>query len=255
MVSLVEQGWADQNDVARAFQCSVRTVRRDQRRFEDGGLAALGQQSGYPKGRKPTAGNSNPVGSTSQSPRPFQPRNRPASGSQSDGDSQIAASLGLEGIAVTSSRISFHWNPAMVGTQTCPLFPAPTSFPSAAATVPGANPNLSAFSAANPVVPSRDTDPADRRGDRLLACLGLLEDAAPLFGSRTAVPRAGVLLALPPFGAKRRLCVRPEKSTGSLGPAFYGLRTSLLTLLLMALWRIKRPEGLKEHSPQDLGQV
>jgi hypothetical protein len=29
----------------------------------------------------------------------------------------------------------------------------------------------------------------------------------------------------------------------------------LLTLLLMALWRIKRPEGLKEYSPQDLGRV
>jgi len=42
---------------------------------------------------------------------------------------------------------------------------------------------------------------------------------------------------------------------GSLGPAFYGLRTSLLTLLLMALLRIKRPEALKEHSPQDLGRV
>jgi hypothetical protein len=45
------------------------------------------------------------------------------------------------------------------------------------------------------------------------------------------------------------------KIYGSLGPAFYGLRTSLLTLLLMALWRIKRPEGLKEYSPQDLGRV
>jgi hypothetical protein len=42
---------------------------------------------------------------------------------------------------------------------------------------------------------------------------------------------------------------------GSLGSAFYGLRTSLLTLLLMALWRIKRPEALKEHSPQDLGRA
>src|SRR5229473_1402072 len=51
MVGLVEQGWANQNEVARAFHCSARTVRRDQRRFEDGGLAALGQQSGYPKGR------------------------------------------------------------------------------------------------------------------------------------------------------------------------------------------------------------
>ena len=46
-----------------------------------------------------------------------------------------------------------------------------------------------------------------------------------------------------------------QKIYGSLGPAFYGLRTSLLTLLLMALWRIKRPEGLKEYSPQDLGRV
>ena len=48
-------------------------------------------------------------------------------------------------------------------------------------------------------------------------------------------------------------CTR--KIYGSLGPALYGLRTSLLTLLLMALWRIKRPEGLKEYSPQDLGRV
>jgi len=46
-----------------------------------------------------------------------------------------------------------------------------------------------------------------------------------------------------------------QKIYGTLGPAFYGLRTSLLTLLLMALWRIKRPEGLKEYSPQDLGRV
>src|SRR5207253_10105890 len=39
------------------------------------------------------------------------------------------------------------------------------------------------------------------------------------------------------------------------GPAFYWLRTSLLAFLLMALLRIKRPEGLKEYSPQALGQL
>lgn len=33
MVSLIDQGWADQNDVARAFDYSVRTTRRYQRRF------------------------------------------------------------------------------------------------------------------------------------------------------------------------------------------------------------------------------
>jgi prepilin-type processing-associated H-X9-DG protein len=63
-----------------------------------------------------------------------------------------------------------------------------------------------------------------------------------------------VLLALPVLIASGVFeCA--QKIYGSLGPAFYGLRTSLLTLLLMALWRIKRPEGLKEHSPQDLGRV
>ena len=51
MVSLVEQGWADQIEVARAFHCTVRTVRRQQRRYEDSGLAGLGQGRGYPRGR------------------------------------------------------------------------------------------------------------------------------------------------------------------------------------------------------------
>jgi transposase len=46
MVTLVEQGLADQNDVAQAFGCSTRTVRRYQRRFEDGGVEALGDGRG-----------------------------------------------------------------------------------------------------------------------------------------------------------------------------------------------------------------
>ena len=46
LVSLVEQGWADQVEVARAFSCSARTVRRHQRRFEEGGLAALARVDG-----------------------------------------------------------------------------------------------------------------------------------------------------------------------------------------------------------------
>ena len=57
MASLVEQGWADQNDMARTFGCSVGTLRRYQRRFETGGLASLSQAAGYPKGhpRQPAA--------------------------------------------------------------------------------------------------------------------------------------------------------------------------------------------------------
>jgi transposase len=51
MASLVDQGWARQNEVARAFGFVERTVRRHQRRFESGGMAALGRPCGYPRGR------------------------------------------------------------------------------------------------------------------------------------------------------------------------------------------------------------
>src|SRR5208337_4562194 len=50
MVSLIDLGWGDQSDVAEAFGCSARTLRRHQRRFEEGGLAALGRPNGYPPG-------------------------------------------------------------------------------------------------------------------------------------------------------------------------------------------------------------
>ena len=42
---------------------------------------------------------------------------------------------------------------------------------------------------------------------------------------------------------------------GSIGPAFFGLRTTIVALVLMALLRIKRPEGLKEHPPDALGRI
>src|SRR5258708_3301952 len=65
--------------------------------------------------------------------------------------------------------------------------------------VGNSDPSLSAFFATGKEFPgaTQDTDPSDWRGDRLLAYLGLLDDAAPLFGSNNSVPRAGVLLALP----------------------------------------------------------
>jgi len=46
-----------------------------------------------------------------------------------------------------------------------------------------------------------------------------------------------------------------RKLYGDIGPAFYGLRTTLLTFLLMALLRIKRPEHLKEKDPAAFGRL
>jgi transposase len=99
-----------------------------------------------------------------------------------------------------------------------------------------------------------DCDPSDRSGDRWLARMGLLNDAAPLFGDHEELPRAGVLMAVPMLLAHGGLEVF-SRLFGSIGPAFYGLRTTVLSLILLALLRIKRPENLKEYSPEPLGQL
>jgi len=90
--------------------------------------------------------------------------------------------------------------------------------------------------------------------DRLMAALGLLEDAPPLFAQARNLPRAGVLLAVPAL-LTAGLLPAVEKIYGSLGPSFYGLRTTMVAYVLLALLRIPRPEALKEHSPSALGRI
>ena len=252
MVSLIDQGWADQSEVARAFDCSTRTVRRHQRRFEEGGLAALDQRSGYPKGRRRLKGR----------------RSQWVHRLKAEGHSnrEIARRFGVSETAIRKLVRRMGWKEAAPEAIPLPLEDEPPANPnlSALASNPaaptpwppaqGANPNVSALPSSPGTLFSVDTDPSDRSGDRLLACLGLMDDAAPLFGSRAGIPRAGVLLALPVL-IQGGIFECAQKIYGSLGPSFYGLRTSILTLLLMALWRIKRPEGLKEYSPADLGRV
>lgn len=244
MVSLVELGWADQNDVAKAFGYSVRTLRRYQQRFAEGGLAALGRPSGCPPGFARLA--------------TWRRKRLQKLKAQGCSHHEIARQLGVSVPAVrkTLRRLGWAIPPPvqlplpLAGTDAAP----PNSLPASPAS--GGNPNLSAFCARGQASPPTSQVPVrtNRSVDRLLARLGLLDDAAPLFGSATAVARAGVLLAVPVLVVSGVFeCA--QKIYGSLGPAFYGLRTSLLTLLLMALWRIKRPEGLKEHSPQELGRV
>jgi hypothetical protein len=101
---------------------------------------------------------------------------------------------------------------------------------------------------------SFDINPLNRSWDRLLAAMGKIEAADPVFAKTENLPGAGVLLAIPALVGSGLLSVA-RKIYGSLGPAFYGLRTTLVASVLLALLRIPRPETLKEHSPRDLGRI
>ena len=73
-----------------------------------------------------------------------------------------------------------------------------------------------ADAAIEPAPKSFDLDPLDRSMDRLLASMGALEDAAPLFASVANVPRADVLLAVPALVSSGLLTIA-RKIYGSLG--------------------------------------
>ena len=258
MVFLVESGFAQQTDVARAFARSVRTVRRYQGRYVQGGMAALGREEGWRRGRRRISGK--------------RLRGIEMLKSQGMSNRAIAHRLGVSEKAIRklvgpsksadSAQLAFAGMTAAAGT------PPPTRMPSAKSTgddadraTPSAqdragdhDPITASADDGEPVPMSLDRDASDRTFDRQLAYLGLLNDAAPLFCAGSSVPGVGVLLALPCL-VESGLFRISRKLYGEIGPAFYGLRTTLLTLLLMALLRIKRPEHLKERDPAAFGRL
>jgi hypothetical protein len=259
MVFLVESGFAQQTDVARAFARSERTVRRHQGHYAQGGMAALGREEGWRRGRRRIAG----------------PRLRSIELLKSQGMSNraIAHRLGVNEKAIRKlvgpSKLAERAQLAFAGMTTTATGAPPAAGVSSAnssddaadGAAPSAkdcagddNPIGAAGDDAEPVPMSLDRDASDRSFDRQLAHLGLLDDAAPLFREGTSVPGVGVLLALPCL-VESGLFRISRKLYGEVGPAFYGLRTTLLTLLFMALLRIKRPEHLKEHDPAAFGRL
>ena len=252
MVQLFESGYADQNDIARCFGYSARTLRRYQERLKAGGLSALARPRGRPVVHSPVN-------------KKLQERDRIILRLKAKEMSNrwIAGRLGLSEKAVRKSLRRLGWKPgpepslsflpeagsqvqlAMVSASTVLEIPPPvTEQP------PDKKPQLLSDSAAK----SLDINPLDRSMDRLLAAMGLLDDALPVFAPTRSLPRAGVLLAIPALVASGLLSTA-EKMYGSLGPAFYGLRTTLVAYVLLALLRIPRPETLKEYPPGELGRI
>ena len=187
MVFLVESGFAQQTDVARAFGRSVRTVRRFQKRYAHGGMTALSREEGWRRGRRRICGK----------------RLRTIETLKSKGMSNraIAHQLGVRENAIR--KLVGPSKPAESAQLALPAIPSAAE-ELAAAGVPSATRHsedgdgaarsaeekggdgqpATAPEAANddePVPMSLDGDAEDRTLDRQLAYLGLLDDAAPLF--------------------------------------------------------------------------
>lgn len=237
MITLVKLGYADQNEVARAFRYSRKTLWRDQRRCEASGMSALGRSRGRPQG----AQAAQPAWvQTAATLRRNGMRVRAIARRLNISGSTVSKWLGRLGASVPPSANASP-EPARHRTPNTSHAPAVEE---------------SATEMSNDV--GRDwslpTDPTNRVLDRLLARLGKLDDADPVFAPDKRIPRAGILLAIPALVQSGIFSIA-EEVYGNIGPAFYGLRTSMLAMLLMALLRIKRPEDLKEHRPPDLGRV
>src|ERR1700738_2619880 len=202
MVFLVESGFAQQTDVARAFARSVRTVRRYQGRYAQGGMAVLCREEGWRRGRRRISGK--------------RLRSIEMLKSQGMSNRAIAHPLGVRETAgrklvgpsepVESAQFAFAEITTTVAEK-----PPTTDVPSPKSTGDDADratssaedragdrdPITASADDGEPVSMSLDRDASDRTFDRQLAYLGLLDDAAPLFREGSSVPGVGVLLALP----------------------------------------------------------
>jgi DNA-binding CsgD family transcriptional regulator len=258
MVTLFESGYADQNDIAHSFGYSTRTLRRHQQRLKTGGLRALARSEGRPPA---SSFRSTRISQRDRTILRLKAKER--------SNRWIAGRLGLSEKAVRKILRRLGWKPGPEPSLlSLPFLPQVGGSEAMSATasltrstpieaLPSAAPSPASLRA--PLFPqataeSLDCNPFDRSMDRLLAAMGLLDDALPVFACARNLPRAGVLVAIPALLASGLLSTA-EKIYGNLGPAFYGLRTTLLAYVLLALLRIPRPEALKEYSPGELGRI
>jgi hypothetical protein len=257
MITLWESAYATQSQIARAFGYSARSLRRYQERFAAEGMRALVRKPGRPVGRR-----------SGGAPQRGQDRTILHLKTKGASNRMIAGKLGLSEKAIRKRLRRLGWQPQTEPAASGLLFEQDITgkvHPPAALFENASDiPKVAAAAAAErrgetherieSVSVSLDPNPLDRSMDRLLAAMGLIEDAAPVFAPAENLSRAGVLLAIPSLVASEVLSIA-RRVYGSIGPAFYGLRTTLVAYILLALLRIPRPEALKEYAPGDLGRI
>lgn len=252
-VQVYRAGHATQVQIARHLKLGLRTVHGWISRYREGGMAALIDQ---PKSGRPPVADESKQNLVRQS--------------RAAGKTVLAIAQLTNLSPSTVNRILGRKQPAAPAVPELALAPTETAAVVAAATTGSANasvvaavpvpvlsaPVVAAVGAESPLSSSTaGVDPLDRAPDRLLARLGLLEDAAPVFAPGQNLPWVGAFLGLALLAKDPLLEVAGQVFGGLLGRAFYGLRTVLVTLVMLALLRIKRPEHLRQHQAQGLGRV
>jgi len=216
MVTLIDAGYADQNDVARAFGCSTRSLRRYQAHYEAAGLEALVRGPGRPPSAAVRSSRSRRRDQTILALKTRAASNR-----------TIAGTLGIDERVVRRTLRRLGWRPApdarLPFSEQMPAVPAVETATSVRRQVVlplgGIPSGRTTDDVAEAVPISYDVDPLDRSMDRLLAAMGQLDDAAPRFAATDALPGAGVLLAVPALVASGRSRWRARCTVVSAPPS------------------------------------
>jgi DNA-binding CsgD family transcriptional regulator len=177
MVLLFESGYADQNDIARCFGYSARSLRRYQERLKAGGLSALARPRGRPAVNSPVHKKTHERDKTILRLKAKGMSNR-----------WIAGRLGLNEKVVRKDLRRLGWK---LSPEPDPCFFPETDSPTKQETVSASTLSKTPPSTAgqpsrkmaqlqiDSVAKSLDANPLDRSIDRLLAAMGLLDDALP----------------------------------------------------------------------------
>ena len=223
MVFLVESGFAQQTDVARAFGRSVRTVRRYQGRYAQGGMAALGRRGGLASRSTTHLREASAQHRDTEEPGDEQPGDRAPAGGQREGDPQAGRTFEAGRERAACVRRDDDRGGRCAAVHQVPASNADDAPVSAEDRAGDSDPIGAPADDDEPVPMSLDRDASDRTFDRQLAYLGLLDDAAPLFRDGTSVPGAGVLLRSAVPGRERAVSDQPQAlrrdRSGLLWPA------------------------------------
>lgn len=271
MVQLAERAVGTHRQIASAFGLKPLAVDRFRRAYREHGLTGLLPKTKGPKGPRVTGGKVDKV--------------LLAAKRAGQSETGIAAKLGISQPAVRDALRRLGYSAE--NRQT----PLPMSEPAAAEqasapSVPGASkprdeggtpppgsapaqPTVEVSESSSVVAPhepspavgptvpavfTMDTDPSNRSGDRELAVAGLLDDAAPLFGDAEGIRDVGALLAIPVL-TQQGVVYEALRVFDAIGPAFYGLRTTIVCLCLLMMLNLSRLQDIMQREPRSVGKL